>query len=48
MKQTITDILSDNGIKNVGFCAFDKVKDKLLDCRAKNRLPENSKTLNLL
>lgn len=45
MKQTITDILSDNGIKNVGFCAFDEVKDKLLDCRAKNRLPENSKTI---
>ncbi len=45
MKQTITDILLAAGIKNVGFCAFDEVKDKLLDCRAKIRLPQNSKTV---
>lgn len=45
MKQTITDILSANGIKNVGFCAFESIKDHLLDCRAKERLPQNSKTV---
>lgn len=45
MKTTITDILSVNDIKNVGFCAFDTVKDNLLDCRAKSRLPQNSKTI---
>lgn len=45
MKKTITDILSLNGIKNVGFCAFDSVKEHLLDCRAKSRIPKNSKTI---
>ncbi len=45
MKQTITDILSVNGIKNVGFCDFDSVKEHLIDCRAKERLPKNSKTV---
>lgn len=45
MKQTITDILSESGIKNVGFCAFESIKDHLLDCRAKERLPQNSKTV---
>ncbi len=45
MKKTITDILSSIGIKNVGFCAFDKVKDHLLDCRAKSRIPQNAKTI---
>lgn len=45
IKTTITDILSANGIKNVGFCAFEPVKEKLLDCRAKNRIPENAKTI---
>ena len=29
IKTTITDILSKTGIKNVGFCAFDKVKESL-------------------
>ncbi|MBR5472435.1 MAG: epoxyqueuosine reductase [Clostridia bacterium] len=45
MKQTITDILCENGIKNVGFCAFCDVEGNLLDCRAKNRLPQNAKTI---
>lgn len=45
IKKTITDILSVNGIKNVGFCDFDNVKDHLLDCRAKNCIPENAKTI---
>ena len=45
MKTTITDILSYIGIKNVGFCAFEPLKENLLDCRAKSRLPQNSKTV---
>lgn len=45
MKQTITDILRENGIKNVGFCNFCEVEGHLLDCRAKNRLPQNAKTI---
>ena len=28
-----------------GMCSFDKIKDGLIDCRAKSRLPENSKTV---
>lgn len=45
MKNTITDILKANGIKNVGFCAFEPLKDKLLNCRAKSRLPQNAQTI---
>ncbi|MBQ6884190.1 MAG: DUF1730 domain-containing protein [Clostridia bacterium] len=45
IKKTITDILSKSGIKNVGFCDFSDVKDHLLECRAKNRIPDNSKTV---
>ncbi len=45
IKTTITDILSETSIKNVGFCDFDAVKEHLLDCHAKNRLPQNSKTI---
>lgn len=44
-KNIITDILNASGIKNVGFCAFDDVKDNLLDCRAKSRIPKNAKTV---
>ena len=32
IKTTITDILSKTGIKNVGFCAFNDVKEHLLEC----------------
>ncbi|MBQ7637291.1 MAG: hypothetical protein IJS90_00130 [Clostridia bacterium] len=28
-----------------GFSSFDKIKDRLIDCRAKARLPENAKTV---
>lgn len=44
-KNMITDILSAIGIKNVGFCAFSKVQDHLLDCRAKSRIPVRAKTV---
>ena len=45
MKTTITDILGITGIKNVGFCAFDSVREHLLECRAKSRIPQNAKTI---
>lgn len=45
MKKTITDILKASGIKNVGFCAFEDINTHLLDCRAKERLPQNAKTV---
>ncbi len=28
-----------------GVCSFDKIKDGLIDCRAKSRLPENAKSV---
>lgn len=35
-----------NGISPLwGICPFDKIKDSLIDCRAKNRLPSNAKTV---
>ena len=33
------------GVLPYGFSDFDKVKDNLIDCRAKSRLPENAKTV---
>ena len=45
MNKTITDILNDNGIFNVGFCDFNQIKDRLIDCRARDRLPECAKTV---
>ena len=35
-----------NGISHLwGICPFDKIKDNLIECRAKSRLPENIKTV---
>lgn len=35
-----------NGISPLwGICPFEKIKDGLIDCRARNRLPEKSKTV---
>lgn len=45
MIKKITDIFDNNGIKNVGFCAFNEVKEHLIDCFAKSRLPQNAKTI---
>lgn len=48
MKEKIIEIINKNGIRDVGFCAFDTVKDRLLQCRAIARIPENAKTVILL
>ena len=35
-----------NGISPLwGICPFEKIKDSLIDCRAKTRLPENAKSV---
>ncbi len=33
------------GVLPYGFSSFDDVKDKLIDCRAKERIPKNAKTV---
>lgn len=41
----IKTIINKAGIKDVGFCAYSKVSDNLIECRAKGRLPKNAKTV---
>lgn len=43
--EKIIEILNSCGIKRVGFCSYEGVKNALLPCRAAKRLPENSKTV---
>ena len=45
MKKKIKDIINKAGIEDVGFCAFKLVEDKLLNCSARSRIPENAKTV---
>ena len=44
-KAKILEILKNAGIDDAGFCDFSFVKERLLECRAKKRLPENSQTV---
>ncbi len=41
----IKNIMLTCGMKDVALCDFDYVKGRLIDCRAKSRLPENPKTI---
>lgn len=43
----ITEIINGAGIRDVGFCEYGAVEDKLLSCRAARRLPENAKSIIL-
>jgi len=45
MKASIEDILQRKGILLYGFCAFESVKERLIDCRAAARLPQVPKTI---
>lgn len=45
MKKRILEIIKKAGISDAGFCAFSSVEERLLECRAKSRLPENAKTV---
>lgn len=47
MKEKIIDIARKNGIKDVGFCEFSAIENRLIDCRAKSRIPEKAKTVIL-
>lgn len=47
MRERIIGISKESGIEDIGFCEFSALKDKLLDCRAKNRIPESAKTVIL-
>lgn len=47
MNDKIIKIVNDCGIADTGFCAFDTVKDKLLDCRAAARIPEKAASIIL-
>lgn len=48
MNGRITEIINGAGIRDVGFCSFETVSGRLLDCRARDRLPQNSKSIILL
>ena len=45
MNDIIKRICFHEGVANIGFCKFDWVGEKLLDCRAKSRIPKNAKTV---
>lgn len=45
MTEKIKAIMNEADIKNVGFCAFHRVKDSLLECRARERIPKDAKTV---
>lgn len=45
LKTKILEILKEAGINDAGFCAFSFIEDKILECRAKMRLPQNAKTV---
>lgn len=41
----ISDVIKAVTDVSFGFCPFSAVSDRLLECRAKNRLPKNAKTI---
>lgn len=41
----MTDKILSGIVPIFGFCPYDKVKDSLIDCRAKNLIPENAQTV---
>lgn len=43
--QKIADILNSCGIKIFGACKFSALSERLISCRAMNRLPENAQTV---
>lgn len=47
MKNEIIQIAKTAGIRDVGFCDFAWVEDRLINCRNKSRIPKNAKTVIL-
>lgn len=45
MRKFLDKILAEKGIEFYGFCEFNLFKKSLFECRAKNRLPADSKTI---
>lgn len=45
MNDIIKRLCFHAGVANIGFCKFDWVQDKLIDCRAKARIPEGASTV---
>lgn len=43
--EKIREILIGQGILRVGFCTFEGIKNNLIQCRAKARLPKDAKTV---
>ncbi|MCQ2484299.1 MAG: DUF1730 domain-containing protein [Clostridia bacterium] len=41
----MTDKILSELTPQYGFCSFAKIQDRLIDCRAKSRIPENAKTV---
>lgn len=48
MNDIIQKVIFSAGIFDWGVCRFSSVADKLLSCRAKNRIPENAQSVLLL
>ena len=45
LKEILNEILEKSGIENFGFCDFSLLENDLIECAAKSRLPENSKSV---
>ena len=45
IKNKVKEILLTSNIKEFAVCDFSFVKDKLINCRAKGRLPKNAKSI---
>ena len=45
MTGMLSIILAANGLRDYGVCSFEAVSDKLLNCLAKGRLPEDAKSV---
>ena len=45
LKEILNEILEKSGIENFGFCDFSLLENNLIECAAKSRLPENSKSV---
>ena len=45
MNDLVFEIIKKSGISDAGFCTFDEVSGRLLECRAKQRIPKDAKTV---
>lgn len=45
MIEKIKELLIKADIRDVGFCDYNEIKDRLLDCRAKARIPQGAKSV---